>query len=458
MTALLYVLGIVLFLAGISVSIALHELGHLVPAKRFGVKVTKYMVGFGPTLFSRVRGETEYGIKALPLGGFISMPGMYPPAEALDRPPRRPRLFAHTLEDAREFANEELAPGEEGRSFYALSVPKRLVVMFGGPCVNLVLGILLFAISLMGIGAPVPSTTVQTVVECAVPASVAQERPEAERNTCAPEDPLTPAWELGIQPGDRVVSVDGVPADDWDTLSDTIRQRAGSTVPVVLDRGGETLSLDVPIMLTERPVQDEDGEPVLDTDGNPRTEPAGFLGIGPTQEYQRQNPAQFAQRTWDAVGMTFHALLTLPAKLTELAEVAFTDKARADDSPVGLVGVGRIAGEIVSTDSVETASGTVIDVEVVDKVQSGLGLLASLNLFLFAFNMVPLLPLDGGHIAVALYEGARRRINRRRGRGPTGPFDTAKLLPLTYVVVGAFLCMTVLLLYVDIVKPIRLFG
>ncbi|WP_029089929.1 M50 family metallopeptidase [Brevibacterium album] len=456
MTVLLYALGVLLFLAGISASIALHELGHLVPAKRFGVKVTKYMVGFGPTLFSRVRGETEYGVKALPLGGFISMPGMYPPPEALDRAPRSPRFLARTVADAREFSNEDLAPGEEHRSFYALSVPKRLVVMFGGPCVNLVLGIGIFAISLMGIGAPAPTTTVQTVVECAVPAETAAERPEDAG--CLESDPLTPAWELGVQPGDTVVSVDGVATEDWDTLSETIRDRAGSTVPVVLERGGERLTLDVPIMETERPVEDADGEPVLGEDGEIVTEPAGFLGIGPTQEYERQTPAQFAERTVEAVGLTFRALVTLPAKLAEVAEVAFSDAERPEDSPVGLVGVGRIAGEIVSTDEVETASGTVVDVEVVDKVQSGLGLLASLNLFLFAFNMVPLLPLDGGHIAVAIYEGARRRISRIRGRGPTGPFDTAKLLPLTYAVVVAFLGMTLLLLYVDIVKPLRLYG
>ena len=125
---------------------------------------------------------------------------------------------------------------------------------------------------------------------------------------------------------------------------------------------------------------------------------------------------------------------------------------------MGMVGVGRVAGEIASTNEFETAGGEVVTFELIDKAQTGISLFASLNLFLFAFNMVPLLPLDGGHIAVALYEGARRRINRWRGRGAVGPFDTAKLLPLTYVVIAGFLAMTVLLVYVDIVKPVRLFG
>ena len=135
-------------------------------------------------------------------------------------------------------------------------------------------------------------------------------------------------------------------------------------------------------------------------------------------------------------------------KLVDIGKVAVGGAERDPNGPMGMVGVGRVAGEIVSAEAFE----------VVDKVQLGLSLAASLNLFLFAFNMVPLLPLDGGHIAVALYEGARRRINLSRRRGLIGPFDTAKLLPLTYGVVGVLLCMTVLLVYVDIVKPVRLFG
>ena len=176
MTVLLYILGVILFLAAIGLSIGLHEIGHLVPAKKFGVKVTDYMIGFGPTLVSFKRGETRYGIKLLPLGGFIAMPGMYPPKEAThtraqdvpnektvqgivreaakkrhanlnltdpqqpvvtdtreDGTPRKGRLFENTLADAREFSNRGIEPGEEHRTFYALNLPKRLVVMFGGP-------------------------------------------------------------------------------------------------------------------------------------------------------------------------------------------------------------------------------------------------------------------------------------------------------------------------------------
>ncbi|MDN5588414.1 MAG: site-2 protease family protein, partial [Brevibacterium sp.] len=140
------------------------------------------------------------------------------------------------------------------------------------------------------------------------------------------------------------------------------------------------------------------------------------------------------------------AIVTLPVKLIDIAEVATGSQERDAEGLVGMVGVGRIAGEIVSTDQLQ----------IVDKAQMGLGMLGSLNIFLFAFNMIPLLPLDGGHIAVGIYEGARRQINKFRGRGTIGPFDTARLLPLTYVVIGLMLCMTALLVYVDLVKPVTL--
>lgn len=490
MTVVLYIVGIVLFLIGISISIGLHELGHLIPAKKFGVKVTHYMVGFGPTVFSFRRGETEYGIKALPLGGFIAMPGMYPPLKATthraeagsggaaqnaadtvgddhlgDGPvdgtanadvatdvPRRPRkqrrgrLFENTMADARDFSNQEIEPGEEHRTFYALNVPKRLVVMFSGPLVNLVLGIIIMAISLIGIGIMTPTTTVQTVVECAVPASEAAERPADQKKSCQDDDPLTPAWEAGIKPGDDITSVAGVSTDTWDELSSVIKDHAGERVDVEFTRDGSTQSVNVPIIAHEQARVDDSGQPVTNADGTPQTVTEGFFGVGPVRERQPLPLNEFPGAVWDQVSGVFHAIVTLPVKLVDIAEVATGSKERDAEGLVGMVGVGRIAGEIVSTDQLLIA----------DKAQVGLGMLGSLNIFLFAFNMIPLLPLDGGHIAVGLYEGARRQINKIRGRGKIGPFDTARLLPLTYVVIGLMLCMTALLVYVDLVKPVTL--
>lgn len=494
MTVILYIVGIVLFLIGISISIALHELGHLTPAKKFGVKVTHYMVGFGPTVFSFRRGETQYGIKALPLGGFIAMPGMYPPLEATTRragvskggeaqhdagavgddrlgdgraeestdidghadvateAPHRPRkqrrgrLFENTMADARDFSNQEIEPGEEHRTFYALNVPKRLVVMFSGPLVNLVLGIIIMAISLIGIGVMTPTTTVQTVVECAVPASEAAQRPADEKKSCQDDDPLTPAWEAGIEPGDDITAVAGVSTDTWDELSTVIADQAGERVDVEFTRDGRTHSVNVPIIAHERAVVDDRGEAQTNADGTPQTVTEGFFGVGPVQERQPLPLNEFPGAVWEQVSGVFHAIVTLPVKLIDIAEVATGSQERDAEGLVGMVGVGRIAGEIVSTDQLQ----------IVDKAQMGLGMLGSLNIFLFAFNMIPLLPLDGGHIAVGIYEGARRQINKFRGRGTIGPFDTARLLPLTYVVIGLMLCMTALLVYVDLVKPVTL--
>ncbi|HCG57248.1 MULTISPECIES: RIP metalloprotease [Brevibacterium] len=489
MTVVLYIVGIVLFLIGISISIGLHELGHLTPAKRFGVKVTHYMVGFGPTVFSFRRGETEYGIKALPLGGFIAMPGMYPPLTATTRradtasggdalhaedavgddhlgdgtaegntgadvvteaprprKQRRGRLFENTMADARDFSNQEIEPGEEHRTFYALNVPKRLVVMFSGPLVNLVLGIIIMAISLIGIGIMTPTTTVQTVVECAVPASEAAQRPADQKKSCQDDDPLTPAWEAGIKPGDDITSVAGVSTDSWDELSGVIKEHAGERVDVEFTRDGRSQSVNVPIIAHESVRVDDSGRPVMNADGTPQTVTEGFFGVGPVQERQPLPLNEFPGAVWEQVSGVFHAIVTLPVKLIDIAEVATGSKERDAEGLVGMVGVGRIAGEIVSTDKFQ----------IMEKAQLGLGMLGSLNIFLFAFNMIPLLPLDGGHIAVGLYEGARRQINKFRGRGRIGPFDTARLLPLTYVVIGLMLCMTALLVYVDLVKPVTL--
>ena len=477
MTALLYTLGIVFMLAVVGLSIGLHELGHLIPAKRFGVKVTHYMIGFGPTLFSFKRGETRYGVKLLPLGGFIAMPGMYPPKSAVHaraedlhgvesahdiveadakrravegEDPReqagRKRLFAQSMEDAREFSNQGIGPGEEGRTFYALSVPKRLVVMFGGPAVNLVLGIVFLGLVLMGIGVPGLSTQLSGVVECAVDAETAQKRgPNAE---CQPGDTPAPAKAAGLKPGDTITAVDDTPVDTWEQVQELIAASAGRTVTVAYERDGSEHLVRVPIIETTRAVYDDEGKQKFTADGKPETTTVGFLGVSPQKKHYPLPPSEFPAEAGKAIGQTFKALATLPVKLVDIGKVAVGEAERDPNGPMGMVGVGRVAGEIVSAEAFE----------VVDKVQLGLSLAASLNLFLFAFNMVPLLPLDGGHIAVALYEGARRRINLSRRRGLIGPFDTAKLLPLTYGVVGVLLCMTALLVYVDIVKPVRLFG
>jgi RIP metalloprotease RseP len=209
-TVLLYILGVLIIVVGVAVSIGLHEVGHLVPAKRFGVRVSQYMIGFGPTIFSRTRGETEYGFKAFPLGGYISMAGMFPP-------PRKggsarnatTGLFDTLVQDASTEPAQTLVDVDEGRAFYALPVYKRVIIMLGGPVMNLLIAIVLYTVLLCGFGVAQASTTIGSVSECVLAST-------SERQECAPGDPEAPGLAAGLQPGDRIVSIDGEQIETWD--------------------------------------------------------------------------------------------------------------------------------------------------------------------------------------------------------------------------------------------------
>jgi len=232
-----FLIGVLVLVVGLIVSIALHEIGHLVPAKRFGVKVSEYFVGFGPTLWSRRRGETDYGIKAVPLGGFVRMVGMYPPARA-GTPARRRRDGRATLvEEAREYALAEVRPGEERRTFYALSVPKKLVVMLGGPVMNLLIAVVLLAVILVGFGTPAYTTTLSNVQEC-LPADPAA-------TECAADDPAGPGAVAGLRPGDTVLSWGGTPVESWDEVRAAIADGGAGPAAVVIERDGSREQLTV---------------------------------------------------------------------------------------------------------------------------------------------------------------------------------------------------------------------
>ncbi|HET8779285.1 MAG TPA: site-2 protease family protein, partial [Agromyces sp.] len=159
-SVLAFILGVVIIALGLAVSIGLHEIGHLVPAKLFKVKVTQYMIGFGPTVWSKRKGETEYGVKAIPLGGYISMIGMFPPAKGEQAKADSTGFFRGLVQDARDSSTESITDGDEHRAFYRLPVWKRIVVMLGGPLMNLVLAVVLFGVLLMGLGIAQPSTTI----------------------------------------------------------------------------------------------------------------------------------------------------------------------------------------------------------------------------------------------------------------------------------------------------------
>ncbi|GAB3560074.1 M50 family metallopeptidase [Spelaeicoccus albus] len=447
MTIALYVLGVLLLLLGVAISIALHEMGHLLPAKKFGVKVNQYMIGFGPTVFSRRRGETEYGVKLLPLGGYIAMIGMFPPKPGGGVRRSSTGMFQTMIDDARKVSAEEMEPGDEKRAFYNLSVPKKLVVMMGGPTMNLVIGIVLLAVVVCGIGFKTPTTTVETVSQCVVGAQQAAARQKDGGAGCKPSDPRSPAVSAHVKQGDTIESIGGTPTPTWQSLSRTIEKSAGETVPVVVERSGRTITLHAHIATNKVAEYDADGNYKKNADGTIKTREAGFFGVGPTYDYHGQPVTALPAVVGNDLVRIFDALVHLPQRLTGVAQSAFTSAPRAQNSPVGMIGIGRAAGEIATTHT--------IDVE--GKIAIGVNLLATLNMFLFAFNLVPLLPLDGGHIAGALFEGIRRRMAAWSGRADPGPADVAKLMPVTYVVVGLMLAMTLLLGYADIVKPIKLF-
>lgn len=437
---LAFVIGVAIIVVGLAVSIGLHEIGHLVPAKLFGVKVTQYMIGFGPTIWSKRKGETEYGIKAIPLGGYIAMIGMFPPGKGGAAKEDSTGFFRTLVQDARDSSAESITTGDEHRAFYRLPVWKRIVVMFGGPFMNLLLAIVLFAVLLMGFGISQPSTTIGSVSECALPAT-------SERQTCEPGDPAAPGAEAGLQPGDTILVVAGEPIESWTESTAIIRDHPGETIDLIVLRDGDEVSLEVTPLLSERYVTDEQGVVVTDAAGEPVTVQAGFVGIGPASETVRQPVTAVLPQVGANVQAVAGIILNLPQRIIDVAEAAFGPEERDPNGPISVVGVGRVAGEIASLDEVPLAS----------KAAGLVGILASLNVALFVFNLIPLLPLDGGHIAGALWEAIRRGWAKVRRRPDPGPVDLAKLMPLTFAVVIVLGAMSALLIYADIVKPVSLF-
>lgn len=435
----LAIAGFVLFVVGLMLSIALHEVGHLVPAKLFGVKVTQYMVGFGSTVWSTRRGETEYGVKAIPFGGYVRMIGMLPPQPGTDPAQLRQAStgpFQSMVENTRQGALQEVAVEDTDRVFYAKPWWQKLIIMSGGPAMNVVLGFLLFAVVLMGFGTTVPTTTVSAVSECIVSVDSGETGPVV----CGPDDPATPAAEAGFAPGDQIVAFDGQRVDTWDELTPLIRENGGNQVDVVVVRNGVEQTL-TPTLATSQRYSDPD-------DPCSATVPVGFLGVSPTFESVRLGPTAVAAEVADFTGRTVEAVIAVPSRMVGVWDAAFGGGERDVCGPVGVVGAGRIGGEIASAD----------DVAVVDRVAGFIALLASFNLAIAVFNLIPLLPLDGGHIAGALWEGLKRGWARLRGKPMPPPVDVAKALPIAYAAAILLVGMAVLLLYADIVNPVRLPG
>jgi len=434
---MLTLLGVLVFSLGLLGSIALHELGHLLPAKRFGVKVPQYMVGFGPTLWSRKKGDTEYGIKAIPLGGYIRMIGMFPPNPAGVQDKEHLGRVGLMVESAREEVLAEISAIDEPRTFYRLSVPKKLAVMFGGPFMNLVIASILFTISLSVIGRPEVTTTVSEVVAC-VPTAANPNGIASTNGECV-GGKQTPAALIGLKAQDTLLSVAGVEISSWEALAPALATRAGESVPVTYRTPqGEVVTKTVEVASYETAI--------VDTSGNATGEftKRGFLGISPAFNLVPAPVSEVPDFMATLTVASASALLDFPARVFGLAGDLFTPVPRDPQSPVSVIGIGRISGQIAGSEGIPS----------IYKVADLINLLASVNLFLFVFNMVPILPLDGGHIAGALYEGLRRQLARLRRKPLPGPVDTAKMLPVAYAMSLALVAMSVVVILADIIKPL----
>ncbi|WP_136032868.1 M50 family metallopeptidase [Microbacterium sp. PF5] len=437
MEILLYVGGILFMLIGLGLSIGLHEVGHLVPAKLFGVRVGQYMIGFGPRLWSKRIGETEYGFKLLPLGGFISMSGMYPSSKG-ERPASG--AFRTLIQDARSANDETIAEGAEDRVFYKLPVWKRVIVMLGGPLMNLVLAVVIFTVLVCGIGVQQGTTTISAVNECVVPAS-------STATECAPDDPDSPAAEAGVRPGDVLVSIDGQPVSTFEQATTIVQASPGETLELVVRRDGAEQTLSLTPIAAERTITDASGRPVLDDQGDPVVREVGYAGMISQMGFVQQPLSAGPEMAAENVARVASLIVTLPVRLWDVGVSLVTGGERDPNGPLSVVGVGRLAGEVAATDA-----------PILNRFAVLLGLLGSLNVALFVFNLIPLLPLDGGHIVVALWEGIKRAWAKLFRRPPPAPVDATRLVPLTVVVAVLLIGMGALLLVADLFNPVKLLG
>lgn len=435
---LLFILGVVIFIVGLVISVALHEAGHLTFAKLFGVKVSQYMVGFGRTIWSRKIRGTEYGIKWILLGGYISMAGMFPPGSAANQAGRSRGMVGNLVQDARDQSAETMNGADPKTAFYAAKPWKRIIIMFAGPFMNLVIAVIIAAILITGFGTP--AATISGVAAC-VPASASA----TAATKCTSSDPVAPASTSGLKAGDLIVSVNGVSYPSATVITSMIQQSAGKPVTMVVKRHDKLKTITVTPVAAPRDEVDSSGLPVTNTSGDPVVETLGFIGVGFNVKLVPQPITATFGSVGTELGGIWSTFSTLPTGIVGVWNSVFAGAKRSESSPVSVVGVGRAIGDISST----------TDAPLKLRVYSILGLLGELNLSLFILNLLPLLPLDGGHIVGAIWEALKRGFARVFRRREPRPVDLAKLMPLTVVVVTVLIAVSALLIVADLVNPVQ---
>lgn len=401
--------GWLILLLGLAISIGLHEIGHLWPAKKFGVKVTKYMIGFGPTVYSKKRGDTEYGIKAIPLGGYIQMIGMIPPASELSGNQK--------LNPGRQ---EEIAEADRDKTFYTLAPWKKLIIMFGGPFANLLIALVLTFVLFCGFGSYGRTTTINQIVTCV---------PTATNPNCDKIGEPSPAKIANLKAGDQIVELAGAEVDLWSDVEPILAKNVGKPTEIIVLRDGVKQSFTVtPVKMT--------------LDGTTRA----YLGVYLKVERMQQSPVGAVLQLGSMIQSTAGLIVQLPVQAVQAFGELSPNAPRDQNGAISIIGLGQYSGEIA-------ANG---DISLADKFASQLSLLMSLNVALFVFNMIPLVPLDGGHIAAAVYEWLKRGVWRLRGKKLERPVDTAKMMPVAYFVAGLLLLLSVVLIFRDIVNPLHI--
>lgn len=434
MSSLLYLGGVVLFILGVAASIGLHEMGHLIPGKLYNVKITQYFVGFGRTIWSRQIGETEYGLKAVPLGGYVKLVGMLPPGphEDPDIVQSRPTgMFSQMISDARAAEYEHVGPHDHGRLFYQLPWWKKVVIMGSGVATNLVLALILYSIAFMGYGVQSPTLTVGGVSQCVQVVRVA-DAPHA----CSPTDPLSPATKAGLRPGDTLTTLNGVRMSTYAQFKEGIRANGDRPAAIGILRNGLAMTLHATTTVALVP---SNSDPT-------RSIRAGFLGITPQETRQQQGFGFVLSAMKDSTGHVLNTLAHMPQRVYHVARASVGLETRDPNGPMSIVGAGRISGEVVQNQAVPLG----------DRLIALVLLLAGLNLFLGLVNLVPLPPFDGGGIATTLVDAVRRGWARLRRKPDPGALDSARLLPVTYVGAALILVISVVLIYADVVAPVKL--
>jgi len=392
--------GVVIFVIALLLSVGLHELGHLTTAKAFGMKATRYFIGMGPTLWSTRRGETEYGVKAFPVGGFVKIIGMT--------------------------SIEDVDPADEPRAFRRAPGWQRVIVLAAGSFMHFVLAsVLLFSLALF-LGPENDTTTQLGTVSICVPAS---EQALNSGTACPAHAPESPANRAGLRPGDKVTSFNGVRVTTWAQFTNAIKAaKPGKPIAITVQRDGKALTVHTELAA----VKGREG---------------GFLGIGGAQVFQRATPVGALSAVGTGWSQTLSGEVStighLPSEIPKLFKK--NDSSTSSGNVTSMVGVAEVTGQVVAA-----------PVGWQPKVNFVVQIIASINIFVGVFNLLPLLPLDGGHILAVFLERIRARYARWRRRPDPGLFDIQKLAPVSLSIFALVIALSVVVLLANIVNPVSI--